>query len=68
MNIIQKKKQQLSMHGSNLLWPILGVHSMKVHSQQQSLDGGGCNEVLKDNQKIYSTIIGGSNFKPLGGS
>jgi hypothetical protein len=33
MNIIQKKKK-LSMHGSNLLWPILGVHSMKVHSQQ----------------------------------
>jgi hypothetical protein len=41
---------------------------MKVHSQQQSLDGGGCNEVLKDGQKIYSTTIGGFNFKPLGGS
>lgn len=56
------------MHGSSLLWPILRVHSMKVHSQQQSLDGGGCNEVLKDGQKIYSTTIGGFNFKPLGGS
>ncbi len=67
MNIIQKKKKN-SMHGSSLLWPILGVHSMKVHSQQQSLDGGGRNEVLKDGQKIYSAIIGGSNFKPLGGS
>ncbi len=67
MNIIQKKKQ-LSMQGFDLLWPILGVHSMKVHSQQQSLDGGCCNEVLEDGQKIHSTIIGGSNFKPLGGS
>jgi hypothetical protein len=33
-----------------------------------TLDGGGCNEVLKDGQKMYSTIIGDSNFKPLGGS
>jgi hypothetical protein len=41
---------------------------MKVHSQQQSLDGGGHNEILEDGQKKYSTIIGGSNFKPLGGS
>ncbi len=56
------------MHSFSLLWPILGMHSMKVHSQQQSLDGGSCNEVLEDTQKIYSTIIGGSNFKPLGGS
>jgi hypothetical protein len=40
---------------------------MKVHSRQQSLDGEGCNEVLEDDQKIYSTIIGGFNFKPLGG-
>ncbi len=67
MNIIQKKKQ-LSMHSSSLLWPILVMHSMKVHSQQQSLDGGGHNEILEDGQKKYSTIIGGSNFKPLGGS